>query len=94
MANRESDIAALAKKQGADAVILVSEGAETVGFVGANNNSTSGNINSMGNTGTSLRKRGACRPVPQFIRTAAARNAHNATGKPLCLDWLCDGEQN
>ena len=71
MSSRESDIVALAKKQGADAVILVSEGAETVGFVGANNATTTGNVNTFGNTGT-------VRAQTWGVQTSAAVQKNNS----------------
>jgi len=50
MSSLESDIADIARKQGGNAVILVAEGNETVGFIGTGDSSTNTTIGVRGNT--------------------------------------------
>ena len=52
MSSLESDIAAVAKKNGGDAVVLIAVEAETVGTVGSNYGSAQGSANTVGSNTT------------------------------------------
>jgi len=74
MSSLETDVAAAAKTNGGDAVILVSSEAETVGTTGSSRGSAQGRANSFGGT-TTARSTGSSTTSSQAVQKSNSKYA-------------------